>query len=158
MTDNIRNMDPLSITANVIAILQLTSTIISSCTAYISAVKDAPKDLRAIMIEVGSLQAIIRVIDLPTPDQAHSRLLESLRGPSGPLDRCKEALKALSKLLDEHNTEQGTDDTRPTKRAKTLPSITTLAWPLKRNKAKDLLEEIGKYKSTISLALTADSR
>jgi hypothetical protein len=151
-------MDPLSITVSVIAILQLTGTIMSSCNAFISAVKDAPKDLRAIMIEIGSLQAIIRVLDLPTLDPAHSRLLESLRGHNGPLDGCKEALIVLSGLLKEPKTEQELDGTRPTKRLKTLPSMTTLAWPLKRNKAKSLLEEIAKYKLTISLALTADSR
>lgn len=156
-------MDPLSLTASVIGVLQLTGAIISSCSAYISAVKDAPKDLRVIMMEIGSLQAIVRVLDLPIPDdgftqdQAYVSLLGSLRGPNGPLDGCTNALKALSKLLEEPKTAEE-DGNRRTKRQKALPSMTTLAWPLKRNKAKSLLEEIAQYKSTISLALTADSR
>jgi hypothetical protein len=106
------------------------------------------------MMEIGSLQAIVHVLDLPIPDdgstqgQAYLSLLGSLRGPNGPLDGCTNALKALSKLLEEPKTTEE-DGNRRTKRQKALPSMTMLAWPLKRNKAKSLFEEIAQYKSTI---------
>jgi hypothetical protein len=57
-------MDPLSISSGIIAILHLSGKIIASCSRYISAVKDAPSDLRVIMAEVASLQSLVRMLDL----------------------------------------------------------------------------------------------
>jgi hypothetical protein len=42
-------MDPLSLAASVIAIIQLADRIISVCKDYVTTVKDAPNDLRAIL-------------------------------------------------------------------------------------------------------------
>jgi hypothetical protein len=59
-------MDPLSLTAGVIAIIQMADKIISVCKDYVTAVKDAPKDLPkdlwTIMFEVASLKCIVEVL------------------------------------------------------------------------------------------------
>lgn len=52
-------MDPLSITASVIAVIGLADRIISFCQGYIAKMKDAPSDLRAIMVKVNSLKSVV---------------------------------------------------------------------------------------------------
>ena len=56
-------MDPLSITASVITVIQIAGTISSICKDYITTVKDAPKDLRRVAIEVGSIKSVLEVLE-----------------------------------------------------------------------------------------------
>ena len=51
-------MDPLSITASVIAVLQLTNSVMSICSNYRSTVKNAPNSLRR-TIELTSLRDVL---------------------------------------------------------------------------------------------------
>jgi hypothetical protein len=48
-------MDPLSITASVIAIVQLTGTVIG----YLNDVKDAPKDCKEVKVEAANLYSLL---------------------------------------------------------------------------------------------------
>jgi hypothetical protein len=57
-------MDPISTVASVIAPVQVVDRIISLCKAYITGVYNAPADLRAILIKVGSIKYILEVIEL----------------------------------------------------------------------------------------------
>jgi hypothetical protein len=57
-------MDPLSAASSVIAVVQIADRIIDLCRAYITGVKDAPAELRAILIEVGSVKCVLEVIEL----------------------------------------------------------------------------------------------
>jgi hypothetical protein len=57
-------MEPLSLTASIIAIIEISKTIASICVAYISNYQDAPKDLRNIIIEVGAIKCVVEVIRL----------------------------------------------------------------------------------------------
>ena len=51
-------MDPLSVTASIIAVIQISGTVISICYDYRNAVKDAAKEVARIIDEVKSLQDI----------------------------------------------------------------------------------------------------
>lgn len=146
-------MDPLSVSASVIAILQLSGKIISACIAYISSVRDAPKDLRTIMVEIQSLQAIVRVMDL-TSSQS-TRVDDGL---GAPLEACRASLKELSDLLDHQTTQSSPQVGPPAKKSKTLPTLSSLAWPLKHRRVKALMEDISRHKATITLSLTANWR
>jgi hypothetical protein len=75
----LHNMDLLSITASVIAITQIADKIVSVCKGYINTVKDAPKDLRSIVIEVGSLKCVLEVLQLWLSGQngGHSEILKT---------------------------------------------------------------------------------
>jgi Fungal N-terminal domain of STAND proteins len=147
-------MDPLSVTAGVIAIVQIVDRITSTCRAYITAVKDAPRDLRTIVIEVESIKCILGILELLAHgnDGDTPAILEKLNGPNGPLAGCMGVLAALDSLFPETsaNTEGG-------KRRKTLMSLAHLAWPFKADKARKYLEDLAIYKSTISLTLTSES-
>ncbi|PMD59680.1 uncharacterized protein K444DRAFT_529781, partial [Hyaloscypha bicolor E] len=148
-------MDPLSAAASVIAVVQIADRIIDLCRAYITGVKDAPAELRAILIEVGSVKCVLEVIELlDTSGEAEIAFqgVEILEKLQGPLEGCKEALNSLEGLFPPQSENAATR-----KRKRLAISLTTLAWPFKREKAFKLLEEIGRHKSTIALGLTTEA-
>ena len=96
----------LALGASVIAVIQMCDSIINITKQYIEAVKDAPRDLHVIRIEVSTLKAVF------------------------------ESLQVLRDL----------DCTPP-----------NLAWPFKAAKAKKFLDDIMRYKTTISLCLSTET-
>jgi len=146
-------MDPLSITASAIAILGLTEKIIAACKAYVLTVKDAPEDLRIILINLGGLKAVIETLDFLFQSGADPSLtqgVQGLVGPDGPLEGCKKALTELRDLLPAPVFRSGA------KRRRTELSLAQLAWPFKEGKARKIINQIELYKSTISLGLTTN--
>jgi len=146
-------MDPLSVTASVIALLQLSGQIISACITYTSSIKDAPRDLRTIAVEIQSLQAIIRVLDLASikPAQIQNGLAASLHA-------CRLSLQELSDLLDHQASQSSSGSGSASKRVQIMPTLKTLAWPLKQHRVKSVMDDISRHKATISLSLSAISR
>src|SRR5204863_7052982 len=101
-------MDPLSITASVITVIQIAGTIISICKDYITTVKDAPKDLRRVAIEVGSIKSVLEVLEFSVQtDHGDSDILEILTRPDGPLVGCRESLSALHSIFPHAECESG---------------------------------------------------
>jgi hypothetical protein len=145
-------MDPFSAVASAIAVVQIADRIIALCKAYITGVNDAPADLKAILIEVGSVKCVLEVIELLDPSRGGGDSVEILKRLQTPLEGCKEALKSLEALFPPQSALSA-----KRKRKKLSLSLTSLAWPFKRDKALKLLEEIGRYKSTMSLSLTTEA-
>src|SRR4051812_28386500 len=139
-------MDPLSITASVSALLQLTGQIVSVCSAFISAVRDAPRDLQNIRAEIQGLEAVIRVLDLTS---AQPVLRED--GLDISLNACQLSLKELCGLLEYQTTPSSPQIDPSAKRARKLPTLAALAWPFKQNRAKAILADISRHKTTLSL-------
>jgi hypothetical protein len=150
-----QDMDPVSLTASFVAMVQIADSIMSICKGYITSVKDAPRDLRAIMIEVGSVKSVLEVFESLIEGHGHdvSSILQKLKGSSGPLEGCREALAALESLFPTAAQSKPTNS----KRKKILLSLENLAWPFKESRARKTLEDLGRYKSAISLALTTES-
>jgi hypothetical protein len=95
-------MDPLSAAASVIAMVQIADKIIDLCRAYTTGVKDAPAELRAILIEVRSVKCVLKVIELlDTSGEAETAFqgVEILEKLQGPLEGYKEALNSLKGLF-----------------------------------------------------------
>ena len=140
-------MDPLSITASAIAVLQISGTIISSCYEYRSRVKNAKKDASRITNELNGLRIVIESLLSIVEDEKQdepSSTLKTLAQVDGPLARCRSDLDALAIKL----TPKG--GWRDTKAA--------LMWPLKESEVMGVLQRIDSTKSTIQLALSADQR
>lgn len=149
-------MDPVSITASAIAVIGLAGKIISLCQEYVATMKDAPSDLRTIMVEAGSLKSVVTSLEffLSTWGTGNMlRIVKSLEGPEGPLEASRKALVALEKLFPSAPDHNATG----TKRRATTISYAKLAWPFKEEKARKILGDITRYKATISLALTTDT-
>jgi hypothetical protein len=153
-------MDPLGITAGVIAIIQISTKIVSVCSDYIRNVKGAPSDLQRIMLEVAAVKGIFEALSLLLPLADHTDSAASQQNDNensysflrGSVDGCARELTALEALF-----PKAEDRSSDGKRRKCLPSLSSLAWPLKAHRAKKHLDDISQYKATISLALTTRS-
>jgi hypothetical protein len=148
-------MDVLSAVSSVVAVVQIADRVISLCKTYITGVQDAPTDLRAILIEVGSVKCVLETLELLTSSKNEDNslaILRKLEGHDGPLEGCREALKGLEALFPPQSQSpvQG-------KRQRVALSLASLAWPFKRDRGFKLLGEIGRHKATISLGLTTEA-
>ena len=92
-------MDPLSISASIVAVLHLTGTVIQ----YINGVKGAPKDRQRFLLELSTVNGMLLILQ----DQAEqaragdpwSLTLQSLDVPNGPLQQFRAALEVLNSKL-----------------------------------------------------------
>jgi hypothetical protein len=151
-------MDPLSITASIIAILQATNSIISICYDVKAALKQEPWSLTRIMDEVKDLRTVLETLErlasrLDDPNSMDSKrkpVLEILCEPEmGPLARCIRELTFLEDKITSSN-RMGSSGTK--RRA----FLQAMGWQLKDQDAKLCLERIERCKSTLNLAITAD--
>jgi hypothetical protein len=140
----------------VIAVMQLADRVVGLCKYWIEAVRDAPSDLRSILLETSMLQTIFcNVRFLISCDDTSSTALNSLSQDDGPIDRCQQILLGLVSLIPGEGAY--TDFSSVLTREKMATMTARLAWPFRQSKARKLLEELGRYKSAITLALTTDS-
>ncbi|KAF4831931.1 Vegetative incompatibility protein HET-E-1 [Colletotrichum tropicale] len=89
-------------------------------------------------------------------DNEQPTISNSLRGTSGPVDGCLEAMKNLETLFRTETQPQRHGMSGKLK-DQALVTLATLAWPLKESKARKLMQDLAAYKSTIGLGLAADT-
>lgn len=146
----------IGLAASIIAIVQVADRVIGLCRFYLETVHDAPSDLRAILVETSAIKAILENVGfLVSCNNQKSTILEGLSGQNGPVEGCRTAIAKMEELIPSAYF-QASGSSR-SKRQKVNASLAYLAWPLKTEKAKKLLEELGRLKLTIHLALTSDS-
>ncbi|KAJ4362259.1 hypothetical protein N0V83_010352 [Neocucurbitaria cava] len=150
-------MDPLSITTGVITILQATTTVIAVCYDFRAALKNDSWSLTAIINELKSLRTILEDLEElvqdvgKANDLAKKRIFELLSDPdAGPLSSCQQELYALDKTI-------RASSYTATNGSKKKAILQALHWQLKDKEAKDCLIRIQRCKSTLSLALGADT-
>ena len=146
----------IAVGASLIAVIQVADRIIRICKSYISSVHDAPSNLRAILIEISAVKAVFENLKfLDSCKSPTSPLANGLSGADGPIEGCLRSVNDLAGLFstdDVHVKGQG-----QSKRRKIKSTLVSLAWPLKETRARKLLEDILRYKSTITLALMTDT-
>ena len=140
-------MDPLSLTAGVIAAIQISSKVIKLCYDYQEVARKASRDANRIVSEVSSLQGNLdQLLKLAADEyqKGSSRLpsLDELTKPNGPFTECKTQLEVLLKAL-----EQGAG-------LKALGKA--LIRPFKEKEVKRSLESIRAFKASLILALSVD--
>lgn len=150
-------MDALSITANIIAVLQAANAVVSICYDYSCAMKGSSWELPRVMEEVKSLRNVLEALEqlakkAESADPAAEGRLPSLKllcNPEGLLAMCLSELEALRKKLDppDWSGQLG---------SKRRAVVRALSWPLKEGDTKKTLEKIGRVKATLNLALTMD--
>src|SRR5437867_3614680 len=88
-------MDGVSITASIIAVLQITGEVIG----YLRDVKDAPKECQLCMTEASSLQGLLinllYHLSQGKAEDAWFTAIRALNVQNGPLDQYKQALTQL---------------------------------------------------------------
>ena len=137
-------MDPLSITGTLIAVVQITTSVISICYDYRSAVNSSSREVLQITESLNSLkdvlESILRLIE--TTKDGELSTVELLAKDGGTLQSCQAELERLRAKLE---PETGWRKLR-----------NSLIWPLKEGEMKRVLDSLERWKSTMQLALSAD--
>lgn len=148
--------EAIAVGASVIAIIQIADRIIGLCKFYIETARDAPSDLRVILVETSALKTILENLNFLTAcDGPDSTAARSISGADGPIEGCFRTVAELERLFPSDSVRTRAQES--SKKGTLKSVLIALAWPLKESKARKLLDEMMRYKTTISLALTATS-
>jgi hypothetical protein len=136
------NMDPLSVTASIIAILQLSSKVVG----YLTDVKDASKERAKCALEASNLHSLFLNLRLHleggSVDMPWYTAVGALAVENGPLDQFKQALETLQATM--------TDGGR-LKNAKDM-----LVRRFKKEELAGILGRIERLKTLVEIALQID--
>ena len=135
-------MDPLSITASIIALLEATSTVISLCSKYPKAASTASR----IVEETKSLCNVLELLKklAKKADKSQFVALRLLHEPDGGLlALCLVQLKTLERKLAPSSSKKSR-----------LRQV--VLWPLTEKDTNETLQTIERIKATLTLAITSD--
>ncbi|KUJ12400.1 uncharacterized protein LY89DRAFT_785768 [Mollisia scopiformis] len=148
--------EAIALGASIIAIVQIADRVFGLCKFYVETVHDCPADIRAILIETSMMKAVLENVGfLVSCNNKQSTMLDNLSGTGGPIQGCQDAITKLEELFPSMYAQAPGKGKR--RRQKVKASLAYLMWPMKAEKAKKLVEDLGRLKMTISLALTAES-
>lgn len=137
-------MDPLSTTASIIAVLQLSAKVVQ----FTGAAAGAAKERKRLREEVRACEYILQQLKDESDDseegKAWSETIKALEAPGAPLSRLWVALSAVTARL------------RPKEGLRKVS--TTLKWPFEEKEVDRIIGTIEREKSLLALALTNDSR
>lgn len=135
-------MDPVSLTASLVAISQLTVFIVD----YLGKVRDAPKERSQMAIEASNLYHLLTTLryrfEAGEFDHLWCQAINLLAARDGPLDQYQQVLKRIKKKV------EFTDGIRG--------MITSLLWPFSKKEVTELLFTIERMKTLIQVALEMD--
>ena len=136
-------MDPLSVSASLVTLLQTSVAVVK----YMRSLKDVNKDISALLQEVISVCGLLFnlkgiVTEAVSEDDGTLSTLHSLGGHEGPLWQLQKTLEDLSAILHPKN------GIKQAGRA--------LAWHFKKNDVRNFLGKIERHKTILTLALQND--
>jgi ankyrin repeat domain-containing protein 50 len=137
-------MDPLSVSASIIALLQLSGCVLSSCYRFVGSVNNAASDVDRIIRQVGHLTAILDDLNNVVGEDGGSSLprLSVLAGHQSPLATCVECLEELKVKL--------------SGAAGPMSFRRRLRWPFESKKVDEIMDKIQKQFPVLELALLSD--
>jgi SMC interacting uncharacterized protein involved in chromosome segregation len=138
-------MDGLSSAASVIAVVQVTGSLVKLCGGYIQEVRNAREEILTLQRAITSLQDTLQDLQNNLQENKAKGLYTSSRLPSD-ITACLSDLQALEARLD------------PGK-GKTLMrkiGLRALKWPLERTEVEGLTQNLERYKSSFLLSLQVD--
>ncbi|KAL9082809.1 MAG: hypothetical protein Q9165_008768 [Trypethelium subeluteriae] len=135
-------MEPLSVTASIVAVVQLSSEIIN----YLSDIRDAPEECKRCLIEASHSQNLLLRLRYRLEEgqsgAAWFAEIQKLEDTDSPLSQYKQALEELRLRL------QAQDGFRRVKRR--------LLWKFSKEEVRDILTRMERLKTIISIALEND--
>jgi hypothetical protein len=135
-------MDPLSVTASIIAVLQLSNKVLG----YLNDVRDAPKDQAKCAVEAANVHSLLTDLrfrlDDKNADATWYTAVRALEVKNGPLDQFKQALEALHT----HMTDGG----------RLQQAGKALVWKFKKEEIAGILVRIERLKTFVGIALQMD--
>jgi ankyrin repeat domain-containing protein 50 len=147
-------MDPLSITASLIAVLQISGSVTSTLYEYRAGVKSASGDAARIISELNGLRGVLEGLlqavekeDASSGGGSRLATFQALAQPNGELELCKTDLEAVSVKLG----GDGLASSSGWKRVRRA-----LEWPFKEKDVEKLWGSVQRAKTTMHLALATD--
>lgn len=134
-------MDPLSVTAGIIAVLQLSVKVL----AYLNDVKDASKDRAHCAVEASNMHNLLVNLRFRLEDGGSEPWYTAVRAlavENGPLDQFKHALETLQ--------------TRMTDGGRLKKAGEALMWKFKKEEVAGILNRMERLKSLVEIALQMD--
>lgn len=136
-------MDPLSVTAIIIAVLQLTGEL----TKYVNDIRHATSEQKKLVVEASNLYDLLtnlrfRVEEAQTNDPWFNHV-KLLHVENGPLAQFKNALEKMVDRIAPART-----------RDRVMPAVT---WKWTRNEVEEILKQMERVKTLITIALTNDA-
>ena len=150
-------VETVALVASIIAIVQASDRVIGLCKFYMGAASDAPLELRAILVEISTLKAVLESLQfMETCEHTSETIWRQLSGKDGPIEECRRLIADLERLFPTDALPPHATKSRSKKRKVEL-TFAILEWPRKARKARELLQNIIQQKTMISLALTTES-
>lgn len=135
-------MDPLSATASIIAILQLSNKVLG----YLNDVNDASKDRAKCTIEASNLHSLLLNLRFRLEEGSANApwytAVRALAIENGPFDQFKQALELLQ--------------ARMTEKDRLKKAGEALVWRFKKEEVADILGRIERLKTLVHIALEMD--
>ena len=133
-------MDALSITANIIALLQLTGSVLD----YLKDFKDASKDRFRLMGELSGLKCLLSLLE--------TRVNESKAGDPW----LGHTVRMLDDLLDQFKSDLARLASKLGGGGAVKAFVKKMTWSFEKTEIKDLLSKIERVKTLVLLALAND--
>ena len=146
--------EALGIVGGVIAVLQITNSVLSVCYDYNAAVRGASWELPRVQKEMEDLRAILQTLEpiakkAESSNPTQSQNLTLLCVPQGPLETCLKEINRLEEKLK-------SPDWMKNYGRKRTAVVQSLRWPLKEAETNKTLDTISRIKETLQLALVLD--
>lgn len=138
-------MDPLSGAASVIAVVQLTGSILQICGNYLNNVKNAKQDIQRFQLKIAALAQVLQSLDELIRGSNGNRLIATQELVDS-IAKCSSALTNLKEKIDPETTQRGMRKW----------GLLAFKWPLARPEIDDAIMEIEWYKTTFALSLQVD--
>lgn len=142
-------MDPISLSAAIIPIVQLAGSCLAQCYKYGCAVHDAPKESKKLTEELTSLSGVlVGVQGIAQDDNVHGLLrfgsFEDLLG---------ECRHSLEEAQDQIERAMGHENDS----ARGMKLVKRALWPLKKQDTLDLVAKVERMKTKLTMTLTTVS-
>jgi hypothetical protein len=149
-------MDPLSITGTLIAVLQITTSVISICYDYRQGVASSSRDVLLMSSELNSLkdtlESLLRLVENSHPESPQFNKQDACAGKFPTVEKLAQKGGTLERVMTE--LERLKAELQPQEGWRKIRAA--LVWPLKEGDMRKCLGDLERGKSMMMLALSAD--
>ncbi|KAH9905375.1 hypothetical protein F4778DRAFT_779715 [Xylariomycetidae sp. FL2044] len=144
----------LGLVSSIIAVIELSAKAVGRCKSLIETAKDAPRDLRAILVEVSSLHSALENLQfLQSVDGDLSDNVSQDESLNTAVHGCQNTLGELVDELDSLTISNH----EPTATGKRQRIKTAIKWTWKEDSARKLLADLLQHKATITVCLLSEA-
>ena len=155
-------MDPLSLTASIAGLVQISGFVISRCYDYGCAVSTAPTEQRELLAEITTLSGLLLGLQsrVNSTSSDISDRTSRIAGMHDVVRECQVILRGIADELDIRNVGEDVQEKqggRESIKRKLGIGLNRALWPLKRKETMELVAKLERQKATLTMALSTDT-